>query len=466
MHSPFASYNVGQPKHSCRRGGGHGRPPFGMLSAQRGRADVAQRQSRGLISPWSVVRVHPSAPTSSNIKPVSSEPQPQSFPTATHKGLEQRVLRRLKALGLSRDDLLVVGFSGGPDSLALASVLARLRKPGGFRLLLAHINHRLRPTADDDAQACIALADQLAVPIVVHELLPGLRQRHPGTGIEEAARRERYHALAKIAERHQAAALALAHQEDDQAETILLHLLRGTGLRGAAGMAEVAWITVPWWDTRDNAESYTVRVWRPLLPEPRIVVHNYIRDLGLVPVIDETNEDRSLRRNAIRHEALPVLERIVPGARSALARFAAIASAEDAFLEQLTEQALPGVLVNEGCLDGKALAAHPLALRRRILRLWLERQGVPSELGFDRLEAALAASRAATATIQLGYGWTLLATSGRLCVARTISASDVASSVPQPPETTSPEDESQAVQHHGSATQSPVPEAPRSSETR
>jgi len=375
-------------------------------------------------------------------------------------------LRRLKALGVPSDALLVVGFSGGPDSLALATVLARLRKPAGIRLLLVHVNHRLRPTADDDAQACVALAGRLSVPIVVQELSPGLRQRHPGTGIEEAARRERYLTLAKIMAQHQGVALALAHQEDDQAETILLHLLRGTGLRGVAGMTEISWITVPWWDTRNEAESYTVRVWRPLLAEPRIVVHRYIHDLGLLPVIDETNEDRSLRRNAIRHEALPVLERIVPGARRALARFAAIASAEDALLEQLTEQALPGVLVDEGCLDGKDLAAHPLALRRRILRLWLERQGVPSELGFDRLEAALAASRAATATIQLGYGWTLLVKRGRLCLARNGSSKDMASSASEPQDNVLPEDEAQAMQHHESATQSPVPEAPHSSETR
>ncbi|MER3436739.1 MAG: tRNA(Ile)-lysidine synthetase, partial [Chloroflexota bacterium] len=71
-------------------------------------------------------------------------------------------------------------------------------------------------------------------------------QRHPGAGIEEAARRERYLALAHIVTQHHGVALALAHHEDDQAETVLLHLLRGTGLRGAAGMAEVTWLTIPW----------------------------------------------------------------------------------------------------------------------------------------------------------------------------------------------------------------------------
>ncbi|MER3436740.1 MAG: hypothetical protein C4346_03500, partial [Chloroflexota bacterium] len=129
-------------------------------------------------------------------------------------------------------------------------------------------------------------------------------------------------------------------------------------------------------------------------------------------------EDRSLRRNAIRYEALPLLERIVPGARSALARFAAIASAEDAYLEHLTERALPDVLTTAGCLNGAALRAHPLPIQRRLLRLWLERQGVPAEIGFERLEAALAAVESPSAVVQLGFGWTLRAKQRLLCLTR------------------------------------------------
>jgi tRNA(Ile)-lysidine synthase TilS/MesJ len=183
-------------------------------------------------------------------------------------------------------------------------------------------------------------------------------------------------------------------------------------------MAEVTWLTIPWWETGDRGASFTLRLWRPFLPEPRHVVHNYLHHRGLQPIIDETNEDRTLRRNAIRYEALPLLERIVPGARGALARFAAIASAEDAFLEHLTEQALPDVLTTSGCLNGSALRAHPLPIQRRLLRLWLERQGVPSELSFERLEAALAAVESPSAVIQLGFGWTLRAKQRQLCLTR------------------------------------------------
>ena len=313
--------------------------------------------------------------------------------------------------------MIVIGFSGGPDSLALAAVLTRLRKPARIRVLLAHIDHQLRPSSTADAEACVRLASALDAPIVVETLAPELQARHPGVGIEEAARRERYVALSRIVKENGARLLSLAHQEDDQAETVLLHLLRGAGLRGAAGMAELTEVAIPWWDDPIDLSRSRVSVWRPLLLEPRDVVYDYLNMRGLQPVLDETNEDRSLRRNAIRHSVLPLLEEISPGARHALARYAAIASEEDALLEGLARERLADMIREDGCLDGAGLLAAPLALRRRMVRLWLEDHGLASDLSFERVEAVMeAASPGEPRTIQLGRGWVLRSQGQRLCL--------------------------------------------------
>ena len=159
-------------------------------------------------------------------------------------GLEQRLLARFRDARIPGDAPLIVAFSGGPDSLALAAGLTHVRAVTGLPLLLVHVDHRLRDTSGADAEAAIALGRQIGIDIVVSRVPVPPREAHPGAGLEEAARRERYRILRDEAHRVGAHFVVTGHHREDQAETVLLHLLRGSGLHGAAGMAELAALPV------------------------------------------------------------------------------------------------------------------------------------------------------------------------------------------------------------------------------
>jgi tRNA(Ile)-lysidine synthase len=323
-------------------------------------------------------------------------------------GLEQRLLARYRDVGIPRDGPLVVAFSGGPDSLALAAALTHVRAVTGLPLLLVHVDHRLRDTSGEDAAAAAELGRQLGIDAVARRVPVTPREAHPNLGVEEAARRERYRLLSEEARRVGAGYIATGHHREDQAETVLLHLLRGSGLHGAAGMAEVA--PVPVADSSDishEAEASSLRLWRPYLGESRSEILGYLNQRGLTPILDPSNTDVALRRNALRHRALPELESAFPGAAAALARFAALAAEEDLLLESIMERALPLLLVAGGGMKLAALREEPRALQRRLLRRWLVETTGETTIGAERVEAVLrwAITKDAVGTIELTGGW-------------------------------------------------------------
>lgn len=336
----------------------------------------------------------------------------------THVGFEQRVLARLKRLGLPSGACVTVGFSGGADSLALAAVLARLAPVADVRVLPVCVDHGLRPESAGDAAACRQLAAELKLPIVSVRLSPDDLARHSGVGVEEAARRERYVALCREAEAAGSTLVAVAHHREDQAETVLLHLLRGGGLHGARGMAELSSMTVPWWDPTSDRESRTIDVWRPFLDESRAAVRAYAGLTGLPPIADSSNDDPRFRRNRIRQEVLPLLRDVSPGADAALARYARIASAEDALLDDQARRALSRVRRFGPTLDARALSDEQPAVRRRVVLAWLHGFGVGDELSFDRIDAVLdaAARGRGGCKIEIGAGWAVVVTDGALAV--------------------------------------------------
>lgn len=346
-------------------------------------------------------------------------PDPAS-PTRTHVGLEQRVLARLKRLELPAAARIVVGFSGGPDSLALAAVLARLQHVSGVKVLLVHVDHGLRPESAGDAVHCRRLAAGLGLPVVAVRLAADIQRLHPGVGVEEAARRERYVALADQAAVHGAMVVAIAHHEEDQAETVLLHLLRGAGLSGAVAMAESVRLTVPWWKSSTSREPTSVHVWRPLLNEPRQIVRDYADETGLRALHDPTNDDSRFRRNRIRHEALPMLRAIDSGADAALARYARVAGEEDSLLRVFAENARIRSTRADGRLDIETLTGEHLAVQRRVVRAWLEQSGATGELSLERVDSVLAAAseRRGNSRIEIGDGWTVAVSEGTLKVSR------------------------------------------------
>lgn len=194
---------------------------------------------------------------------------------------------------------IVVGLSGGVDSVTLTSILARLREPVGFSLKAVHVNHGLSPNAEKWSNFCSLLCDALGVPLSIERA--DLRPWKP-LGIEGAAREARYRLLGK----HRADALLLAHHLDDQAETVLVQLLRGAGVAGLAGMPEVA--------------ARPARVIRPFLGASRHDIEHFARTAGLSWITDESNSDLSRPRNFLRNKVMPVLDTKFPGVARRLAR--------------------------------------------------------------------------------------------------------------------------------------------------
>ena len=213
--------------------------------------------------------------------------------------------RQDPVLGRDQPSRVVVAFSGGPDSSTLLHALARASSTLDLALTAVHVDHGLRLTSAAEAPAVAAFAGRLGIPLELHRL--GLRG-----GGEGAARQARYHVLEDAAARHGAATIALGHPADDQAETVLLHLLRGAGLEGLAAMAP-----------REGLR------FRPLLGTWRRQVEAYCARHGLSPVHDETNDSLEFARNRVRHELIPLLEqRFNPRAREALVRLAQAARDE------------------------------------------------------------------------------------------------------------------------------------------
>ncbi len=188
-----------------------------------------------------------------------------------------RVLERVTLTARTHDLFLpgrsvLVAVSGGPDSMCLLESLVRLRRLFGYRLAVAHVDHRLRPGSAADAAYVRRRADRLGLPFHLHVAPTGPA---PGASVEAWARDVRKGALARFARDLDAGAIALGHTRDDQAETVLLNLLTGSGLRGLAG---IRYASGPWVD--------------PLLDVTRSEVIAFCRSLGFRPRRDPTNDDR------------------------------------------------------------------------------------------------------------------------------------------------------------------------------
>ena len=302
-------------------------------------------------------------------------------------GLEKRVLGRWQKLPRRSSSLVVVGFSGGPDSLALAALLAEIAPLGGPEPLLVHVDHAWREESAAEQEQAASLARSLGLPFEGHWAPRHSQALHHGVGWEEAARRERYRIFADAAKRTGTDLVALAHHEEDQAETVLLHLLRGAGLRGATGMQELTRLAVPWWTT---TPKLNLLIWRPLRSEQRTVVRAYAAATGLDSISDPSNADVGIRRNAIRLQVLPVLEGIVPGSVSALSRFADLAAEDDAALAAIAETALGSGVTDRGELRRTAIGARPLAVQRRMVRRWVQTGSGLTMLTAERTDAMLA----------------------------------------------------------------------------
>ncbi len=300
------------------------------------------------------------------------------------------IRRSVRAAGATR---LVVACSGGADSVCLAHATAHVARERGWLLLIAHVRHGLRAGDATDADHVAALAEALDVPFAVRELAFG-EDGPPTSNIEATLRAARYAALAEMAAAHDAQAILTGHTLDDQAETVLLRLFRGSGGDGLAGIAERGEI--------DIAHTSTpIALLRPLLFIGRDETHAYCAAHDLVFVHDPTNDDDRFTRNWLRHRVLPLLQERYPAAPAALARTAALVADEADYLHRQSRAAFAtcvrSVAPHALALDHAAFAALHPAVQRRVVRETVAQLGcAPLRMEqIERLrEAALAPSRA------------------------------------------------------------------------
>ncbi len=301
-----------------------------------------------------------------------------------------RQLLLLNSLNFTRP--VIVAVSGGPDSLCLLHVLNGL----GYPLVVAHFNHGLREEAGQDEAHVQAFANRLGLPYYAGRQDVGAYARAEALSLEEAARLARYHFLFGLAQELEAQAVAVGHTADDQVETVLLHLLRGSGLAGLTGMVPCL-LPNPW--------SAAIPLLRPLLNVWRAQVLEYCREYDLQPVYDRTNQDPVYFRNRIRLALLPEMDSCAPGFKQRLHQAARILQADEQALETAVEALWPRCVRQEGAgwlaFDVEALKGQPLGLQRRLARRALERfrPGL-LDIGFEVSERLLNFMNNPTATRQ------------------------------------------------------------------
>ncbi|MEJ2305155.1 MAG: tRNA lysidine(34) synthetase TilS [Anaerolineales bacterium] len=282
---------------------------------------------------------------------------------------------------LPASETVLVGVSGGPDSLCLMNVLHQLKYP----LMVAHLNHGLRPEAKADAQRVKQFADDLGAPSILGEVDVASIAKMKGLSVEEAARRARYEFLFIKAQEFAAQAVAVGHTADDQVETVLMHLLRGAGLSGLKGMEFRA---LP------NAWSEEIPLVRPLLSTWRADVLDYLAERGLHPVLDRTNLDITIYRNRLRHELIPYLESYQPAVRRVLWRMVQILKGDHEIIEQVVAKAWQDCAVDLGpgyvSLSIEKFNRLPIGLKRHMLRRAMEmlRPGL-RDIDFESVERSL-----------------------------------------------------------------------------
>lgn len=275
----------------------------------------------------------------------------------------------------SKGEKVLVAVSGGADSVALLDILVHLEER--LCLLVTHLNHGLRGAASDgDEEYVSRLAASYGLPFLVQRADVAGLARRSRLSLEDAGRRARYAFFAETAKAQGAKSVALAHHLDDQAETVLIRLLRGSGGAGLSAMGS-------------HAQGGILK--RPLLQVSRAELERYLEERGLAYRTDASNADTAILRNSIRHELIPFLRKYNPKVSKRLAATAEILACDEELLGQLTETAYRSLAHCEAAaivLNVKGLALEPRGLRLRLYRrALLELRGDLMRIGLAHLEA-------------------------------------------------------------------------------
>jgi tRNA(Ile)-lysidine synthase len=283
--------------------------------------------------------------------------------------------------GLKPSDKLLVGVSGGPDSICLLHLLS---KSFNFQIVVAHLDHQLRPESAAEADTVRSLAEGYGLPFVIGVEDTLAYAHHHHLSLEEAGRELRYQFLFQQAELRNAQAVLVGHHADDQVETVLMHLLRGAGLAGLGGMPSHG---ISHWHPE-------IPLLRPLLSISKQDIIQYCTQHQLKTIEDTSNQDAAFFRNRLRHQLIPYLEGFNPQIRSLILQMADTLRADYQTLSALTEEVFTGCLIDSSsqhiALDREAFSAQKLGVRRSLIRyvVGLLRPGL-RDFGFQDVNRAL-----------------------------------------------------------------------------
>lgn len=279
---------------------------------------------------------------------------------------------------------VIVGFSGGPDSLCLLHALVQIQEPYELTIVPVHVNHKLRAAADAEAMNAARICERFDLECQIFEADCAGLAEDLKISTEEAGRKIRYEVFDDVAAQLEEEGfardninIAIAHNADDQSETVLFRLLRGTGIHGLAGMPYV----------RPSNSGFMII--RPLLEVPREDIEEYIRENKLHPNIDESNKSTDYTRNRIRNELIPYLEKYFnPNIRQALRRFAEIADCDDTFLTDIALSECDEILTrdeeNEAIyLDISEAKEYPVPVNTRIISAILTSLDLEARVTYD-----------------------------------------------------------------------------------
>jgi len=305
------------------------------------------------------------------------------------------------SLSLPSDARILVGFSGGADSTALLHLL--VRQFGSRQIVSLHIHHGIRGReADEDAAFAASCAEKLGVAHYQENISAPALAREKKQSLETVSREARYALYLSYARKTGCRYVALAHHRNDLVETFLFNLARGS----SAGHASVPF----------SRKLEEITVIRPLLAYSRKEIEDFLVSESLSYRVDSTNLSEDVSRNIIRHRVIPVLERINPGALSHIALSADRMREDEIFLTSLAQSFMDAHLC-DGCLETGDLFLQPPPIRRRVLRLFLDRPG----LGFsaslpERIAALFSPGSSPSGVLDLGGGWCAERRYSLLCI--------------------------------------------------
>jgi len=271
--------------------------------------------------------------------------------------LEQKIIKTIKNYGmLKKGERVLLAVSGGPDSVFLTHILCKLEDKLGITLRLAHLDHGIRgKESAKDCRFVKNLAESLKIPFVTEKLR--MKKRNQKISLEEVLREKRYAFLKKEAKRFRQSVIATAHTLDDQAETVLMRIIKGTSLKGIVGIHPVRY-------------DKSVRFIRPLIEIEKCEILSWLKKKALPYCIDSTNLDDSFLRNRVRNKIIPYLERVNPRLKRSLFNLSQSIEEDYRFIEDEKRKRLN--LLNKRkkviYLELKDLIMQPKALQREIIR--------------------------------------------------------------------------------------------------